>query len=880
LSATAEQRRLLLEQLLQERIQPLGTDAAMGDPPPDHPFARSVNPSLARLLHGLALDKRYVRGSGCWLEDERGDRYLDFTAAYGALPFGHNPPEIWDALCGVRDSGEPTFAQPSLLDSAGTLAAALLDVAPPGLRRVTFANSGAEAVEAAIKMARAATGRLGILATWNAFHGKTLGALSATGRLRYQRPFGAPAPGFQHVPYGDADAVERALDERADEVAAVIVEPIQGEGGIVIPPQGYLRALRAACSRRNVLLIIDEVQTGLGRTGSLFACDVEGVTPDAITIAKALGGGLVPAAAVLSGPAASSEEFDLRHTSTFAGNALACRVALRTLELLTRDDHRLVRWVSENGRRLADGLEVLRRRHPAILTAVRGRGYLLGVELTDDFRAFRRQSLLGSLAEQETLAAVVCSFMLNAEHIRVAPTFFGARVLRVEPPLIAGWDECQLFLGALERTLDTLAACDTARLLGPLAGRHATPSCEPKPQPPEQQRSVYARPGEPRFGFVVHPLTIESYCDLDSALTELSATELETLVGRLADSRLAAETQAIVIGSGRIESPAGATAYGEFIGIPYTARELLDLRQEDAVVIVRDAVQLARDRGAEVVGLGAFSSIVTRNGLDLLGVGVPLTTGNAFTVAATAQAIEDTAATRGPELPEATVAIIGATGSIGRALSMLLAERAGRLVLVGSAANPGRTHRRLEGVATAVADHLTRPSAVRPQPGQLAASIAECPTAKAALARMLADGSVELAFDPDSALRRADFVVTCTSTPTPLFSASALKPGATVCDVSQPSNVASSVASARTDVLVVEGGIIKLPGRRDLGVSFGLGPGLVYACMAETMLLALERRYDGGALGADLPLDSVERLARLARQHGFRVLGPERSVTR
>src|SRR5690606_10040085 len=164
----------------------------------------------------------------------------------------------------------------------GELARRLIAVAPPGLRYVTFANSGAEAVEAAIKLARAATGRRRILSTENAFHGKTLGALSATHRSAYQDAFFAPAEGFDRVPYGDAEALERALAARPGEYAAFLVEPIQGEGGIVVPPPGYLREAQAICRRHGVVFIVDEVQTGLGRTGTLFACQAEGVTPDAM----------------------------------------------------------------------------------------------------------------------------------------------------------------------------------------------------------------------------------------------------------------------------------------------------------------------------------------------------------------------------------------------------------------------------------------------------------------------------------------------------------------------------------------------------------------------------------------------------------------------
>ena len=195
------------------------------------------------------------RGEGCHLYDETGSCYLDCIAAYGALPFGHNPAAIWEAVAAYRAAGEPNFVQPSHLDAAGTLAKELVGLAPPGLRYVTFTNSGAEAVEAALKLCRAVTGRRGILAAGNSFHGKTLGALSATGNSAYQAPFGAPVEGFDFVKYGDAAALEGKLAAAPQSFAAFIVEPIQGEGGIVVPPPGYLARAKEICARYGVCLL-------------------------------------------------------------------------------------------------------------------------------------------------------------------------------------------------------------------------------------------------------------------------------------------------------------------------------------------------------------------------------------------------------------------------------------------------------------------------------------------------------------------------------------------------------------------------------------------------------------------------------------------------
>ncbi|MDA0167606.1 aminotransferase class III-fold pyridoxal phosphate-dependent enzyme [Solirubrobacter taibaiensis] len=834
-----------------------------------HPFARHVNPTLARMLEAVGLDLRYVRGDGAWLIDARRRRYLDCAAGYGAVPFGHNPPEVWHALEAVRAAGEPAIVQPSLLDAAGALAASLLAELPRGLDRVAFANSGAEAVEAALKLAHAATGRHLIVATDDGFHGKTLGALSATGRVRYQTPFGAPVEGFRHVPYGDLDALGAILRAHPGEVAAFVVEPIQGEGGIVEPPAGYLSAARGLCSEHGALLALDEVQTGLGRTGRLFALEHEAIVPDILVLSKALGGGLLPVAATVYGPAAHSEAFLRLHTSTFAANAPACRVGVRVLELLTRDERSLVRAVAETGARLRERLESLRERYPALVTDVRGRGLLLGVELTSDASAFRHQSLLGGLAEQEQLAPLVCSDLLHRGGVRVAPTLFGGRVIRVEPPLTINEAECDVIVEAFERTLATLERCDTATLVsGTLGGTRSAVAARlhPPGHPPLIQRA-----GEPRWAFVMHPLDRRSYRDFDASLDALSDGQLETFTRRLERGRGPGDPGALPLGSLRVVSAAGGSAFGELIGLPLTSDELLDLPAADALERVGEAVELARERGAEVVGLGAFTSIVTANATALRERGIPLTTGNAFTVAAALEALERGANTRGTTLADAHVGVVGATGAIGRGVALLLAERCARLTIVGNPAGGDRSLARLRATARDIAAHLTDASRAS---NALATVILTLPGGQDPVDALTAAGVLRLASDVD-VLSECALVVVATSTPHPFLGSRQLAPGAVVCDVSQPSNVHRSIRVTRPDTLIIDGGVIEVPGRADLGISFGLPPGHVYACMAETILLALDGRAHEGTVGARIDADAIATLSDAAHRHGFRVSVPD-----
>nr|MBO2477810.1 aminotransferase III [Bacillota bacterium] len=635
-----------------------------------HPYPEYVNPYLGELLEKVRLNKRFVRGEGAWLWDSEGRRYLDFIAAYGALPFGYNPPEIWEALLAARAAGEPSFVQPSYLDAAGELARRLIELAPAGLRYVTFTNSGAEAVEAALKLARAATGRERILAARNSFHGKTLGALSATGRPAYQDAFHVPFPGFDFVPYGDVNAVAEALAARPGQYAAVILEPIQGEGGIVVPPPGYLAAVKELCREHGALLILDEVQTGLGRTGTLFRCQAEGVSPDVMTLAKALGGGLVPIGAVLSTAEAYTEAFATKHSSTFAGNALACRAGLAALDLLTRDDGRLLKEVDRLGRLLKAGLEELQRRYPRVIREVRGVGFMLGVDFGIDEDTFGASAgaMIGVMASQELLTPVIASYLLNRTGLRVAPTLNGNSVIRIEPPLIVDEAQCRMALEAFEQLCAVLDAGNTGELLAHLVDRGTSVP----PPVPAATNGVKAEPAgvtvvresaagrdeqglgngaapagavpegsaarpdeeEGRFAFLVHPLDLRNYTEFDRSLSPYTEEELHRL-----SERFNSLVKPFVIGATRIVSRTGQRAYGEFVVVPRTTRQLVDGPRKENLAVVAAAVELARDRGARIVGLGAYTAIVSRSGKALTDLGVALTTGNSYTVVAAIEAL-------------------------------------------------------------------------------------------------------------------------------------------------------------------------------------------------------------------------------------------------
>lgn len=402
---------------------------------------RHVNPALCSLLGIIGFDRRFVEAHGVTVLDDHGNEYLDFLGGYGALNLGHNHPEVTEAVRQVESM--PNILQASIGALVGPLGQALAAIAPGELEKSFFGNSGAEAVEGALKLARISTGRTHLVYAEDSFHGKTMGALSVTGRSKYQTPFRPLVPDCHMVPYGDMRALEAVLGEY--ECAAFIVEPVQGEGGIIVPPDGYLKAAAEACHAHGALLIADEIQTGLGRTGTMFAVEHDGAFPDIMTTAKSLGGGVMPVGAfTATGPVweagYGTSESCLLHTSTFGGNARAMAAGLKAIEIIVRDD------LAANARRLGMRLKAALERaagETGLVKEVRGRGLMLGIE-------FYEPKFAKGLSH-EYLAASVSALLLHDHGIITAYTLNNPNVIRFEPPLIVSDAEIDRVAEAFEQ---------------------------------------------------------------------------------------------------------------------------------------------------------------------------------------------------------------------------------------------------------------------------------------------------------------------------------------------------------------------------------------------------------------------------------------------
>jgi len=394
-------------------------------------YRRFVNPGLASLMDFVGFHAVEWSGQGMIIRDTTGQEYLDFLGGYGVFALGHAHPRVVRAvqeqLTRLPLSSRVLFNRPM-----ADLAERLADITPGELQFSFFCNSGTEAVEGALKLARLATGKTQIIGTEGGFHGKTFGGLSASGREVYRAPFAPLLPEFLHVHFGDAEAAAAVITR---DTAAFIVEPIQGENGVIVPDDDYLRSLRELCDAHDALLIFDEVQTGFGRTGAMFGCQHWGVAPDIMTLAKALGGGVMPIGAFTATPRIWSAftANPLLHSSTFGGNELACVAGLAAIEVLLEEE--LPAHAAVMGEELLTGLRAVARQYPGTIADVRGKGLLIGVEFT----------------ERDIAALVIAG--LAQQHILAAYTLNNPCVIRLEPPLIIQREHIAAVLEAFDHAV-------------------------------------------------------------------------------------------------------------------------------------------------------------------------------------------------------------------------------------------------------------------------------------------------------------------------------------------------------------------------------------------------------------------------------------------
>lgn len=428
----------VLDYILKEKLTEEDKDRIVADSVDN--FNEHVNPGWLKYRKSVSTDATFVEweDSQETFKDAHGNEFIDCLGGFGVYTAGHRNPQIVEAV--QAQLNRYALHSQELVDPLRGYLAKLLSMCTPGdLKYAFFCNGGAEAVEMALKLGRLATGNHYYISTVNGFHGKSLGAVSCTGKASYRTPYLPMIQGVQHVEYGNAEAAETAIKNLiavGESVAAMIVEPIQGEAGIIIPPDGYLKQLRDICDRYGVMLIFDEIQTGMGRTGSLWACEAANVVPDILVFGKAFGGGVMPITGIIARPHLWTDQLKenpwILGSPTFGGNPLACSAAIAALKYTIEND--LPRQVKEKGEYFMEKLKNIQKKYDFIKD-VRGKGLLIGLEY-----------------ETAEMGWAVSKGLFK-RGVMTGGTLNNSKVNRIEPPGIISYETIDTILAKLDETL-------------------------------------------------------------------------------------------------------------------------------------------------------------------------------------------------------------------------------------------------------------------------------------------------------------------------------------------------------------------------------------------------------------------------------------------
>lgn len=807
--------------------------------PADPGAEAALNPTLGRLAELCGLGRTFVQGFGAWLRDERRRRFLDFHAQDGEVVLGHNAPALRQAVEQALHDGLPALVQPYRAACAEQLAAEL--ARQSCLPRCLLTAGREEAVTAALTLARRRSGRPLVVIAHGTAHGiaRGIGNGIAPDRnedaaiTRYSPGAADAPPSVARVRFGDLASLATALSRESERTAALVLAPIDldPDGGLMLPPPDYLRAARELCEAHQVLLIFDETQLGVGRTGRLLAAEHDGVRPDILLLGRGLGGGLFPLAALLCRAEVWDQGCALSPGFAAAPNNLACRVALAVLSEL--DVGGLCHQVESQGHYLQRQLEALQLRYPTVITAVSGRGLLHAVALQPG--PPEPGFFLSYLGGQGLLAQLAAAAAAERDAVLFLPIRGRANWLQLTPPLNITRQEVDLAIQALAAVCQLLAAGDCAalaRALGATHPRHLQAAALQKPRLELPLPAVAPPPARSTYAFIFPYPDRSAVLHSDPGLGALSADELRAFTGFAA-----ALPAGVVRRVGTVRSATGAEADGYVLLLPLLPEQLRRLGPTRVLGELQRAVDLAARLGAQVVGLGGTCPEFCQQGLALRGRGPLITTGELLTAVMAVRAVE---ARRGTDWRGTRVAVLGAEGAVGALCARLVAQRRpAQILLCGSS-----------DLALPPLHTLAAELAVLGPPVQVSASLL--------------------------ALAAYPVIVAASSRAAPGLDRAPLAPGSLLCDLGRPLAVPSQVR-ARGDLTVIDGGLVALPDRRlrlGAGNLHGIAAGLQQADFAQTLLLGLAGAPAELAVTAAPTLDTAARLAALAAAHGFSLAAP------
>lgn len=729
------------------------------------------------------------------------------------------------------------------------------------------------------------------------FHGKTSAAVQMTWANLYREPFVSFGLSVDFVPPDQDSDLSACFEQHhqwiwdwqqnehkewilmaipATAIAALLVEPLQGEGGIHPLTARFLVHARQLTQHYQIPLIVDEIQSGMGRTGTFLYSEQTGVIGDYVLLSKSLGGGLTKIAVLMIPQPLYCNEFSVIHSSTFAEDEYSAAVALAALDVL--ESANIPGRCRVQGAALKSQLEELQGYYPQVIRDVRGAGLMLGIELHSQANASHWGMQM--LAQQELLGFAVAGYLLNEHQIRVAPTLSSHLTIRLEPSAWISDAACRQLIIALSRLCDILSKGHVWALTRHMATRQPAPPIWP--ELPAAPPSPIVPTALPRVAFIGHFIQATHMGLWDPSFKSASAKELENYLDRIWSL-----VNPQVYDRKVVTSHTGQQVELLFLGWCIDSRIISHyLRAGQSLPLqeqIHATVDLAVAEGCQAIGLGGYSSILMANGRAIVRDDIAVTSGNALTVAMGLESIHQAAAEQGIDVSKACFAAIGATGNIASLYSQLMAEEAARIILIS---RPGREealiplaasiytqalqsiHQYPEDQLKGIAHHICHTQAVAQALPQIAN-----PQIGLWLAQQLVKEMIvpPVAITSDLLrLQQAQLILGASNSPVPVIEPGMLHPGAVViCDISVPLDTAPTVARERPDVLVIQGGVVKLPQDDDFTIAgIPLEPGLAFACMGETLLMGLEDIRQHYSYGPLLP-EKVKHITQIAQKHGF-----------
>lgn len=822
----------------------------------------------------LNLDIKSAKGSYLFLNDGR--KVKDYLTQYGALPFGHNPSFAIEEMSNFIHNESPVLVQPNIHHTVKKLAQKLADqIDNKKYTYCVFTNSGAETVEVAIKLARLYTGREKVLSLVNSFHGKTYSALSATGSKRFKANHIADENAFEHVDINNIEQIEEKIQSKL--FSCFIIEPVQGEGGMNVIPPNLLADIIKLCKENGTVSIFDEIQTGIGRLGSFCAATLYNLRPDIILFSKALGAGFMPIGAMLYAKHLHLTEFDKKHSSTFANNVLAASMGLAVITHLTADNKKRLNHVQDLSNYVDIHSDNLLKKYSDIFRW-NGLGLMRSLELQDPRAS--SNILLNFCQKSGSLAYLICSFLLKHYDVFTMPLMSKPCSIRFEPAFDMTKEDIDYFFSAFDTVCQIIQNSRYDILFAHLIDIDVSdlpPLSECYPISinnniaPAKIINKNLKEGK-RFAFLIHATSIKefnyNYCEsIKKNYTQQQQNQLSEWMTETAIIDFSPEIALEFAVENHL-----SYSNGMLIFSPIRAEEMLLLSKKERTRLMNEFLDIAKSNNAEVVGLGAYTSVISNGGKNLIDNSqqLLLTNGNSLTGMSVVESIRSMLKN---EVDDMVLAVIGARGSVGKISVIGLAHNFSKIVLVG---RPKTAHLLLSEIASALLEIVNTSEDVIVE-GSLLSNIKQW---------LLLENRASLDFFSqleqltkvadtlglmvtecyEEALSQADFIVSATSEGKAFLNTSAVKESAIIFDAARPFDFVRD-----QERFIYEGGLVSQPNKASYSDSniIDVPAGVNLACLSETIAMALDNVEEHLSIGKNIKYNNALRILNMSKKHTF-----------